>query len=174
MPERIPQSATIRVPIQAFLSSDHVTPATGKTIAITISKNGAAYGNPSAGATNAVEIASGSYYVDLSTTDTGTVGPLFVLGSVATVDPVNILYNVAADATTFADTLLDRNMTTGADSGSPTVRTVRQALRFLRNKWDVAAGTLTVKKEDDTTTSWTATLSSDAAAVPIIGSDPAS
>lgn len=72
-----------------------------------------------------------------------------------------------------ADTLLDRNMATGTDSGSPTVRTVRQALRFLRNKWSISAGTLTVTKEDDATASFTATVTTDAAAVPIIGNDPA-
>lgn len=94
MAERIPQSATIRVPLQAYLASDHVSVATGKTIAITISKNGGAYGNPSGGATNATEIANGSYYVDLSTTDTGTTGPLFVRGAVATVDDVIAIYSV--------------------------------------------------------------------------------
>lgn len=72
-----------------------------------------------------------------------------------------------------ADALLDRNMATGTDSGSPTVRTVRQALRFLRNKWSITAGTLTVTKEDDVTASFTATVTTDAAAVPIIGNDPA-
>jgi len=107
MPERIPQSVTIRVPFQAYLSSDHVTDATGKTIAITISKNGAAYGNPSAGATNAVEVASGSYYVDLSATDTGTLGPLWILGSVATVDKVHLIYNVVDPKVTLAATGLD-------------------------------------------------------------------
>jgi len=94
MVERITQSTTLRVPLQAYLSTDHITPATGKTIAITISKNGAAYGNPSGGATNATEIASGSYYVDLSTTDTGTLGPLFVLGIVTGIDNVVALYDV--------------------------------------------------------------------------------
>lgn len=72
-----------------------------------------------------------------------------------------------------ADALLNRDMSIGSDSGSATVRTVRQALRFLRNKWTVAASTLTVYKEDDSTSSWTATVSTDAAAVPIIGNDPA-
>lgn len=72
-----------------------------------------------------------------------------------------------------ADALLDRNMATGTDSGSPTVRTPRQALRFLRNKWSVSAGTLTVTKEDDVTASFTATVTTDAAALPIIGNDPA-
>lgn len=95
MPEKIPQSVTVRVPLQAYLSSDHVSPATGKTIAITISKNGGAFANPSGGVTNAVEIASGSYYVDLSTTDTGTAGPLFILGTASGVDNVVAIYDVA-------------------------------------------------------------------------------
>ncbi len=73
-----------------------------------------------------------------------------------------------------ADALLNRDMSVGADSGSPTVRTVRQALRFLRNKFSIAGSTLTVTKEDDTTASWTAAVTTDAGALPITGSDPAS
>lgn len=72
-----------------------------------------------------------------------------------------------------ADALLNRDMSVGADSGSPTVRTVRQALRFLRNKWSIAAGTLTVTKEDDATASWTSTITATAGADPITGNDPA-
>lgn len=82
---------------------------------------------------------------------------------------------IATDAINeIADGLLDRNMATGTDSGSATVRTVRQALRFLRNKWSITTGTLTVTKEDDTTASWVSTLTSDAAANPVTASDPAS
>src|SRR5919108_5144282 len=76
--ERIPQSLTRRVPLKAYLASDHVSVATGKALTVTISKNCGAFGNPSAGATNATEVANGWYYVDLSTTDTGTGGPLLV------------------------------------------------------------------------------------------------
>lgn len=72
-----------------------------------------------------------------------------------------------------ADALLDRDMSTGTDSGSATVRTVRQALRLLRNKWDTLSG-LRVYKEDDTTISWQSTLTTDGSADPITGSDPAS
>jgi len=72
-----------------------------------------------------------------------------------------------------ADALLNRDMSTGADSGSTTVRTVRQALRFIRNKVSIAAGTMTVTKEDDATASWTAVVTTDAAAVPITAIDPA-
>jgi hypothetical protein len=80
---------------------------------------------------------------------------------------------LAADAVAeIADGFLDRNMATGSDSGSTTVRTPRQALRFLRNKWAVSAGTLTVYKEDDSTSSWTAAVTGDAAADPIVSSDP--
>jgi hypothetical protein len=97
MAERIPQSNAIRVPIQAYLAGT-LTPATGKTIAITISKNGAAYANPAAGATNATEIGSGSYYVDLATTDGNTLGPLLVKGTSATIDTVFVAFDVVAVA----------------------------------------------------------------------------
>src|SRR3990167_1873258 len=45
---------------------------TGGTTTVTISKDGAAFGNPNAGATNATEIAtaSGVWFVDLDATDT--------------------------------------------------------------------------------------------------------
>lgn len=74
MAERIPQSVAYLVVFRAYLTDGSV--ATGKTIAITISKNGGAFGNPNAGATNATEISSGFYKFTLDTTDTGTVGPL--------------------------------------------------------------------------------------------------
>ena len=72
--------------------------------------------------------------------------------------------------TTMADAILDRNMATGADSGG---RTVRNALRALRNKASITGATLTVTKEDDTTAAWTAAVTTDAAADPITAIDPA-
>jgi hypothetical protein len=81
---------------------------------------------------------------------------------------------VAADVgTELADAILDRDMATGTDSGSSTVRTVRQALRFLRNKWSISGTTLTVTKEDDSTASWTSTVTATAGADPITANDPA-
>lgn len=96
MPERIPQSTAIRVAFKAYLASDHVSAATGKTIAVVISKNGAAFANPNAGATNATAIASGWYYVDLDTTDTGTAGPLIVRGTEGTIDDAEVYFRVVA------------------------------------------------------------------------------
>ena len=60
------------------LSSDHFSPATGKTVAVTLSKGGGAFANPSAGVTNATEIGNGEYYVDLSAVDANTLGTLIV------------------------------------------------------------------------------------------------
>ena len=94
MSERIPQSVVIEVIFMAYLAADHVTPATGKTIAVTISKNHGALGNPSAGATNATAISNGCYYVALSGTDTGTLGNLWVHGAEATIDDVNLFFRV--------------------------------------------------------------------------------
>jgi hypothetical protein len=52
-------------------------------------------------------------------------------------------------------------------------RSVLNALRFLRNKWSITGTTLTVRKEDDSTSAWTSALTTDAAAAPITASDPA-
>ncbi len=80
---------------------------------------------------------------------------------------------LATDAANeIADAYLDRDMSTGTDSGSATVRTPRQALRAIRNKVSIAAGTLTVCKEDDATSSWTGAVTTTAGN-PISAVDPA-
>jgi hypothetical protein len=77
---------------------------------------------------------------------------------------------LATDAVNeIADGLLNRDMAVGTDT---IARSPRNALRFLRNKRGTAAGTLTVTKEDDVTSAWTAALTTDAAAVPVITVDP--
>lgn len=78
----------------------------------------------------------------------------------------------AGERNSVADALLDRDMSTGTDSGSPTVRTPRQAMRFMRNKWSIVAGTLTVTKEDDSTASWTAAVTTNGT-TPVDSVDPA-
>lgn len=83
---RLQQSTSRVVMLKVFLSSDHVSAATGKTVAITISKNGGAFANPNAGATNATEVSSGWYKVTLDTTDTNTVGDLVVRGTATACD----------------------------------------------------------------------------------------
>jgi hypothetical protein len=67
-----------------------------------------------------------------------------------------------------ADALLKRDMSavTGEAARSPL-----NALRFIRNKASISGGTLTVTKEDDTTTAWTAAVTTTAGN-PITAIDP--
>jgi hypothetical protein len=54
-------------PFMMVLSSDHLTPATGKTVSCTISKNGGAFG--ATATATATEISGGFYYVPLTATE---------------------------------------------------------------------------------------------------------
>lgn len=76
----------------------------------------------------------------------------------------------ATTANQLADAILNRDMSSVSDTNA---RTMLNALRFLRNKWSISGTTLTVTKEDDSTSAWTATVSTDAAADPVTGNDPA-
>lgn len=58
-----------------------------------------------------------------------------------------------------ADALLKRDWTSVTGEAA---RSVLNALRFLRNKWSISGGTLTVTEEDDTTTAWTGAVTTTA------------
>lgn len=69
----------------------------------------------------------------------------------------------APTAVQVADAVLNRNLdSTGNGTDTLNERTVRSALRAMRNKVSVASGVMTVTKEDDATTAWTASLSNTA------------
>lgn len=72
-----------------------------------------------------------------------------------------------------ADELLARDIGSGSSAGSINERTVRSALRGLRNKTTVINNEMTVYKEDDTSTAWSATVSSSDSSKTITGVDPA-
>jgi len=153
-------------------SADHITPLTGATVTVTVSKAGAAFGAPGGTVT---AVSSGWYKIALNTTDTNTLGELAFHATATSGDPTDFVDQIT-DYTPAADALLDRDMATGTDNGASsgaTGRTVRQALRFLRNKWSISGATLTVTKEDDSTTSWTSALTATPGASPITASDPA-
>ena len=78
------------------LASDHVSPATGLSPTVTISKNGGAYGSP-AGAVS--EIANGMYQVAAHATDSNTAGPVAVHAAVATADNFDGLVAFVVDPT---------------------------------------------------------------------------
>ncbi len=97
MQSRIPKSVAFTWVFKLYLT-DHITPATGKTVAVTLWKfgGGASFGNPSVGASNATEIASGWYFFTSSTTDTNTVGPIIWLGTCAGCDNADQAYDVVS------------------------------------------------------------------------------
>ena len=69
----------------------------------------------------------------------------------------------APTAEVVADAILNRKLDSSGN-GTDTLdeRTVRSALRAMRNKVVVSSGVMTVSKEDDTATAWTASLSNTA------------
>lgn len=126
--------------------------------------------------TNPTELGGGYYVFDVTAAETNAdnivIAPSSSTANVNVIGVPGAVYTT--DYSAIADAFLNRDMSVGTDSGSPTVRTVRQALRMLRNKWSLSGTTLTVTKEDDTTASWTATVTATPGADPITASDPAS
>jgi len=91
------QSTAQTVVGRGYLSSDHISTATGLDPAITISKNGGNFANPAAGASVMTEIEStGWYKFALGTGDTDTLGPLIIRGTHATMDNIEVVFQVVA------------------------------------------------------------------------------
>jgi hypothetical protein len=177
------QSTARTVIVGPVLDADGVAVTGGVVADFKIAKNGGAPAGLNGSAT-LTHRHTGFYSLALTASDLDTVGQ----AEVTIDDTVNAcqakeitvieeaVYDAlfAASATGIptanenADALLGRNVSGGSSTG----RLVKQALHFLRNKWSVSGGTLTVYDTDDTTSSWTATVSSDAAADPITGNDP--
>lgn len=147
-------------------SADHVTGKTGLTVTVTISKAGGSF---SAAGGTVSEVSSGWYKVAFTTTDTNTEGDLAVHATATGADPTDFVDQVL-DPHKIADDILKRDWT--AITGEA-ARSLLNAARFLRNKWTLTGTALSVKKEDDSTEAWSGTVTTDNAAVPIIGSDPA-
>jgi hypothetical protein len=145
-----------------------------------------------------VHISSGHWYYELSSSDLSDLGILTVTVSDANIRTVVLMAQVvaydptasiqvtsiatdaitasslASDAVTeIADGILAREIGSGSGAGTVNERTVRSALRGLRNKTTVINNEMTVYKEDDTSTAWSATVSSSDSSKTITGVDPA-
>lgn len=88
------QSTARNVTFLMVLSSDHVSPATGKTVTVTLSKDSGTFG---AAAGTVTEIANGWYCVALTTTDTNTLGDLSIHCTAASCDNTDIVRQVVVD-----------------------------------------------------------------------------
>ncbi len=126
---------------------------------------------------------------------TGTVGGVAgnvtgnIAGSVATVaSPDNIIDGVwdeqrvghtasgsfgeKLQTNALADEMLARDLGSGLNAGTAEERTVRSALRAIRNKVNVGSSQMVVKREDDTTDAWTASVTTTAVSSNVSGIDP--
>lgn len=77
--------------------------------------------------------------------------------------------NTAAELNAIADAIFKRDLS--AITGEAR-RSLLNAVRKIMNKWTAIAGTLTVYKEDDTTTAFTESLTAPGGSNPVTGSDP--
>lgn len=142
----------------------------------------------------ATHISNGVYYATLDATDTNTLGSMVIFvhvtGSLSVkLDCVVLAANVYDSLIGGGDTL-DVNTTTflgettlnavvdaifkrdlSAITGEA-ARSLLNAVRKLRNKWAISGSTLTVYKEDDTTSAFTEALTTAAGADSITASDP--
>ena len=121
-------------------------------------------------------VAAGSFGEGVASVQGNVTGN--VAGSVASVTAgVTVTTNsdktgyalTAGERTSIAESLLKLDLSTVTGEAA---RSVLNALRFLRNKWSISGTTLTVTKEDDSTTAWTATVTATPGADPITGNDP--
>lgn len=110
--------------------------------------------------------AAASISADILAIDNFVDGIESAIGSPA----VTLAADIAAVPTAAenADGLLGRNIAGGSDGG----RDVTSSLRRLRNKVSIAASTMTVTEEDDSTSAWTAAIVT-ASGDPIVSIDPA-
>lgn len=84
-------STSYPIPFLMVLASDHVTGATGKTVTVTLSKNGAAFG---AAAGSVTEISSGWYLLAANATDRNTLGTLAIHATATACDPMDATINI--------------------------------------------------------------------------------
>lgn len=138
---QVPQSTSRVVMLKLYLAGT-ATPATGKILAIVLSKNNSAFANPSAGATNATELSNGWYAVTVSTTDTNTIGDLVVRGTAAACDDSERVFGIVkatnAGLTALPDTAVTSNasLITSGTGGA---------------QLNLSAGTVTVGTNNDKT-----------------------
>jgi hypothetical protein len=91
MKDRKQSSTSYPITFLLVSSSDHISPVTGASPTVTISKNGAAFAAPSGAVT---EIGNGWYQVAGNATDRNTLGVLLVHATATGADPSDDRYNI--------------------------------------------------------------------------------
>jgi hypothetical protein len=157
-----------------FAVSADFTHAAGDT---KISKDGGAAANPT-NSPAAITMGNGAMWkLDLTATEmqAKSIAITVIDATTKAVEDQMILIetygaaNGEMDVNDFADGLLKRDWTSVTGEAA---RSVLNALRVLRNKWSISGSTMTVTKEDDTTTAFTSVLTTAAGTDRVTGGDP--
>ena len=149
------QSTAVTIRLGPALDrTDGVTEETGLSPTVEVSKNHAAFAARNSASAISHD-SNGWYAVPIDATDTGTLGPLIVKFDSAA-DHLPVWREFMVMPASVFDALVSATEWLPVDSFKP--------------EWAIAAGVITIKKPDDTTTAYTKTLNTDAAAAPVIGS----
>jgi hypothetical protein len=151
-------SASYPLLFKLVLSSDHATPATGKTPTVTISKNGGAFAAPSGAVT---EIANGWYKVAGNATDTNTLGPLILSATAASCDQADERFEVGLAPKLASDALDDIAITAPSAPATTFPGMVIQLWRRFFKKVTLTSTQLKTYADDGTTVATTQTVSND-------------
>lgn len=87
-------SASLALVFRMVQSDDHITPKTGASPTVTLSKNGGAF---AAAAGSVTEVANGLYHVAPNAVDSNTLGILALHATAADADPAAMAYAVVAN-----------------------------------------------------------------------------
>lgn len=143
------------------LSSDHISPATGLSPTVTISKAGGAFASPSGSVT---EIGNGWYKVAANATDTSTLGPIALHASVATADNCDRdPWQVVKYDPQLIDLGILTSQMTESYAATTVVPTPAQSLQMILQTllgFQGAGATLTIFKRDNATTAMVGTFNS--------------
>ncbi len=157
MPAWLKQSTAVDIALGPFVdSTDGFTAETGLTLAqadIRLKKNAGAWAQKN-DVTSATHEENGWYECELDATDTNTLGLLIVAVNETGALPVWREFMVVP--ANVYDSLVSAIDWLDVCAAKP--------------EWSISGATLTVKKQDDTTNQFTKTLTTDAAADPVIGS----
>jgi hypothetical protein len=144
------QSSTSR-PLMFLMvdNTDHISPKTGLSPTVQISKNGGAFASPSGAVT---EIGNGWYRVAGNATDTNTLGVLTLRATATGADPCDVVYEVVAfdphDAAGLGLTRIDaaittRSTLTAADVWGHATRSLTTFGTLIADIWSHSTRSLT-------------------------------
>jgi hypothetical protein len=103
----------------------------------------------------------------------GTAPVSFTLGAIYFVTSTSLSSTTFTLASTLGGAAVSTSSTGAFTARKLQDRTVLSALQYLRNKVAISGSTMTVSAEDDTTTAWTAALTTSPGVDPVTTLDPA-